>query len=310
MDLRHLHYFLAVADALNVSRAARQLRITQPALSRQIRDLERELGVGLFERGGRQLRLSAAGRDLVERARRVLNEAEAMLQHAQSLRGGDVGELRVGATPQTMERLFPRVLTRFARAYPRVDVRLIEGHPAAVLELLRTGELHIALALHQPERPGSRWIGVVPLLAVSEPTGARVPSDRLELSELRGRPLLLLQRGFGSRELFEAACRVAQVRGEVLLESTAAPTLLALARVGRGVAILPGSVAFDAAGLRVQRLEVNGAPIEAQLAVHWNAERFLPRYAESFMDELAAEARVEYASPSVRASGRRRTKER
>ncbi len=151
---------------------------------------------------------------------------------------------------------------------------------------------------------------MVPLLAVSEPSGAPAPSDRLELRELRGRRLLLLQRGFGSRELFEAACRVAQVGGEVLLESSAAPTLLALARVGRGVAILPGSVAFDAAGLCVQRLEVNGAPIEAQLAVHWNAERFLPRYAESFMDELAAEARAEYTSPSARAPGRPRTKKR
>ena len=160
-----------------------------------------------------------------------------MLQHAQSLQGGDIGVLRAGATPQTMERLFPRVLTRFARDLPRVDVRLIEGHPTGLLELLRTGELHVALALHQPERPGSRWIGVVPLLAVSEPSGAKPSSDRLELRDLRGRPLLHLQRGFGSRELFEAACRVAQVRGEVLLESTAAPTLLALARVGRGVAL-------------------------------------------------------------------------
>jgi DNA-binding transcriptional LysR family regulator len=118
MELRHLHYSLAVADALNVSRAARRVRITQPALSRQVRDLERELGVDLFERGGRQLRLSAAGRELLERARHVLNEAEAMRQHAQSLQGGDVGVLRAGATPQTMERLFPRVLTRFARAIP------------------------------------------------------------------------------------------------------------------------------------------------------------------------------------------------
>jgi DNA-binding transcriptional LysR family regulator len=225
-----------------------------------------------------------------------------------SLQGGDVGVLRVGATPQTMERLFPRVLTRFARSHPRVGVRLIEGHPAAVLELLRTGELHVALVLHQPELESSRWIGVVPLLAVSAASGVRSPSDRLDLRELSGRPLLLLQRGFGSRDLFEAACRVAQVRGEVVLESSAAPTLLALARVGLGVAILPGSVAFDAAGLCVQRLEVNGAPIEAQLAVHRNAERFLPRYAERFMDELAAEARVEYASRPVRASRRPRTK--
>jgi DNA-binding transcriptional LysR family regulator len=303
VELRHLRYFVAVAEALNVSRAARRLRISQPALSRQIRDLEVDLGVSLFEREARRLRLSNAGRDLLDHGRKLLNEADAFRQRAELLSAGDVGVLRVGATPQTLARLFPPVLVRFARLLPRVEVSLMEGHPAALLSLLRDGELQLALALHQPELPGSRLIGVVPLLAVSKSReGSR--ADALAIAELRSRPLLLLARGFGSRDLFEGACRVAQLQPEVLLESSAPATLIAFARAGLGVAIVPGTVPFEQRGLSVQRLELDRAPLQAELAVHWNTGRLLPSYAQRFADELAARAQLEFGPLQARRRGR------
>jgi LysR family cyn operon transcriptional activator len=294
VDLRHLQYFVAVARALNISRAARSLRISQPALSRQLRDLECELGLVLLERG-RTLRLTGAGHDLLEHGQKVLSQVDAFQQRAQSLQGGDVGVLRVGATPQTLERLFPSVLARYCRALPRVDVQLVEATPAAIVDLLRTGELHLGLRLHQPERAFcSRLIGVLPLLAVRRAAGRR--GATLELRELRGERLLLLARGFGTRALFDAACHVAGFHPNVYLESAAAPTLLAFARSGLGVAIIPRSVPFRAHGLGVQRLQLDGTPLEARVAIEWNPERFLPAYAQRFVDELAAQARDAYAS--------------
>src|SRR5215469_10077093 len=101
MELRHLRYFIAVAEGASVSKAADAIRVSQPALSRQIHDLEKEVGVALFERTGRRLHLTGAGEDLVAYARKVLNEAAAFRERARILHSGDTGVLRVGATPQS-----------------------------------------------------------------------------------------------------------------------------------------------------------------------------------------------------------------
>jgi DNA-binding transcriptional LysR family regulator len=100
MELRHLRYFVAVADAGNVSRAAQRLNITQPALSRQIQDLEREFVCRLFDRIGRRIILTRDGEEILERTRRLLADAEALGERARALAGGEAGVLRIGAVPQ------------------------------------------------------------------------------------------------------------------------------------------------------------------------------------------------------------------
>src|SRR5258707_10327266 len=111
MKLRHLRYFVTVADAGTVPRAAAQLSLTQPALSRQIRDLESELGLPLFDRVGRRLHLTAEGENLLERTREILRAADALRERAGALAGGPTGTLRPGAPPHTPEGLLQAVLT-------------------------------------------------------------------------------------------------------------------------------------------------------------------------------------------------------
>jgi DNA-binding transcriptional LysR family regulator len=295
MELRHIRYFLAVAEARAVSRAAARIRISQPALSRQVHDLESELGVRLFDRAGRSLKLTGAGEDLLAYGRRLLNEAEAFRERARVLQSGDTGVLHVGATPQTLQRLLPPILERCRRTMPGVDVRLIDAHPVALLDLIRKGDLHLAFTVHQPELSAAcHPAGIVPLLAVSKKTPQRQRA-RVEVRALEDIPLLLLQRGFGTRDLFDAACRVAHIRQNIFLESSAPATLLALVKAGCGVAILPGTVALNASGFAVQQLTQDGAPIDVRVAVHWNPHRFLPPYAHRFAEELAAHARAEFA---------------
>jgi DNA-binding transcriptional LysR family regulator len=299
MELRHLRYFVAVAEnGGNVSKAAGKIRISQPALSRQVHDLESELGVVLFERTGRRLYLTGAGEDLLAYGRKVLNEATAFRERARVLHGGDAGVLRVGATPQSIQRLFPPVLGQFCKAMPRVDVRLTEAPSVTLLNLIRDGTLHLAFATYEPElRKGAHLVGVMPLYAVSnsEPGGKQT----LEVDALEDVPLLLLQPGFGARELFDAACQVAHIRPPIFLESNAPATLLSLVRAGCGTAILPGTMDLRDSGLRVQRLVQDGVPLEFRVAVHWNPQRFLPPYAERFAEELAAHAVKEYASAAL-----------
>ena len=146
MELRHLRYFVAVADAGSVSRAATQLRVTQPALSRQIRDLETELGLPLFDRVGRRLQLTAAGETLLARTRDVLRAAESLREEAGALAGGATGTLRLGATAQTLESLISAFLVGFRRQWPGVDVRLIEDGGLLVVAQGTSGTRRLAVA--------------------------------------------------------------------------------------------------------------------------------------------------------------------
>ena len=296
MDLRHLRYFLQVAESKSVLSAARKLRLSQPGLSRQIHDLEGELGVDLFERAGRGSALTSAGEDLLHFARRVLSEAEALRERALALRGGTVGVLTAGATPQTLERLFPPVLRRFREALPRVDVRLIEGHAGTLLTLVNQGELHVAVTPYKPAPElDSRRIGRARLLAIRRvQRGVPQLPTSLDLGALEGQPLLLLQRGYGSRDAFDVACHSARLRPRLFLESNSPSTLLSLVRSGEGIAILPTTTSFRRAGLGVSELTLEGSPIDLELAIHWHRQRYLPPYAQRFIDELAAQAHSEF----------------
>src|SRR5262245_21305497 len=145
MDLRRMRTFVAVADQGSVSQAALRLRITQPALSRQIRDLQEELGLKLFERVGRRLSLTGEGDEFLGDCRTLLSHAASVVERAQALRRGNTGVLRVAASPQMIESVFPIFLRSYAKRCPGVHVKLIECAHADQLAKLETGEVHLAI---------------------------------------------------------------------------------------------------------------------------------------------------------------------
>src|SRR5262245_48875521 len=122
VELRHLRYFVAVAELSNVSKAARRLRVAQPALSRQIRDLEHELGVPLLERSSRGVRLTEAGRIFAVEAREVLARTDAAVQSARAVARGEAGELHLGYAPSPTAELLPRALHAFHNVAPNVRI--------------------------------------------------------------------------------------------------------------------------------------------------------------------------------------------
>jgi DNA-binding transcriptional LysR family regulator len=145
MELRHLRYFVAVAEEQNVTRAAERLHVSQPPLSRQIHDLEDELGIALFDHGAKALRLTEAGRVFLEEARAVLRRADEAVRSAQAAAAGQHGQLNVGYAPSLTVEFLAQAVKRFEQANPGVRVRLHDLTTQEMLGALRADKLHVAL---------------------------------------------------------------------------------------------------------------------------------------------------------------------
>src|SRR5258705_851815 len=304
MDMRHLRAFVTIVDTGGFARAGTRLHLSQPALSRQIRAFEVELGVRLFDRIGRRVQLTAEGQDLLRRARDLLTGADSFGERARALKCGKTGVLRGGATPQAMETLLAGFLPRYRRGHPGVDVHLVEDGGIRLATRLEHGDVHLALTASTDARFRRRLLAPLYVLAVlprSFPLGRRTT---LEIAELADSPLLLTRRDFASREWFDAACQLAHLRPRVLLESGAPSTLVALARVGYGIAVVPSNVRIPRNGVRAVPLVQRGAPIGRWLSLAWDPRRSLAPYArksgrESVVFPARASAQPPFARPAA-----------
>lgn len=290
MDLRHVRAFVAIVDAGGFGRAVGRLNLSQPALSRQIRALEAELDVQLFDRIGRRVQLTAEGEDLLRRARGLVMDADSLGERARALKSGQAGVLRVGATPQAMETLLAGFLPRYRRRHSGVDVHLVEDGGVRLAVRLERGDVHVALTASTDTR--FHWRLLVPLyvLAVFPKSHRSGQRPTLEIGELADESLLLPRRDFASREWFDTACQVAHMRPRVLLESGAPSTLLALAQVAYGVAIVPSNVRIPRGRVRAVPVVQRGVPIGRWLSIAWDPRRFLAPYAKHFVEELVTYA--------------------
>jgi DNA-binding transcriptional LysR family regulator len=294
MNLRFLHTFIAVADNAGVGRAAARLNLTQSAVSRQIQALEDELGLRLFARIGRNVRLTSEGEDLLVRSRRLLLEAEAFGQRASALKTGEVGVLRVGATPQVIENLLADFLSRYRKRHAGVEVHLVEEGGSRLPSRLERGDIDVALMPAGDDRYSGRLLYPMYVLAVL-PQGHRLSRRALlDVTDLANEPLLRLSPSFASHGWFEAACQVAHIRPRVMAESVAPQTLIALARTGHGVAVLPSSVRIPREGVRVAVVLHRGVSIGRWTVAAWDSQRFRPPYAVQFVEELVAFCRRNY----------------
>lgn len=293
MDLRHARTFVTVAELGTVSRAAVRLHVAQPALSRQIKELEEELGLRLFDRVGRRILLTGEGEQLLGECRALLNCASAVGERAALLRRGDTGTLRVAGSPQFIEGVFSTFLQVYARCFPGVDVRLVEvASGFDNLAMLERGEIHLGQNLLHATAPDDPRFGNLPLapvelLAACHPDLAIGKGRAIEIDQLARHPLLLLDSGLVFRRSFDAACRLAGVQPLVRFESKAPHSLLAMAESGYGVAIIPSVLRTHRYALRIAEVTYRGTSLREPLTIFWDNRRSLPPYAPEFCRMLA-----------------------
>ena len=245
MELRHLRYFLAVAEELHFGRAASRLHIAQPPLSQQIRKLERELGVALFDRTKRRVELTPAGRALLDETRDVLARAERAVRTAQRAGRGEIGHLAIGFVPSADLDILPRVLRAWRARFPQVEIELHSLLPAAQVEALHDGRIHVGFVRVPVDETGLvvESIQREPLLAAL-PRGHRLArARRVRLADLASDTMILFPRHIapGYHDVFINACRCAGFTPRVLHPGSM-QTNLALVAAGLGVTLMPSSI--------------------------------------------------------------------
>jgi DNA-binding transcriptional LysR family regulator len=305
MDFRRLKTFVTVAEHGTVSKAAALLHVTQPALSRQIGAFEQELGFKLFERSGRRLVLTPRGEQMLGDCRCLLAYAVSIDERAQALRRGDIRVLKIVASALTIGALFPEFLKEYAKRVPNVQLALVEADAADHFSMLENGEAHLAinvvnLVQPQDDRFGSYALPRFQLMAACAPTFDIEASDTIEIDKLAQHPLLLLDQSYATRNVFDAACRVAAVVPKVFMECSAGDALVALAAAGHGVAVIPSALKTDPRTIRAIQVTHRQEPLELTLAVLWNKRRTLRRYAEGFSELLEQYVRENFQVPKPR----------
>jgi DNA-binding transcriptional LysR family regulator len=246
MELRHLRYFVAVAEELSFTRAAERLYTAQPSLSTQIRSLEEELGVQLFERDKKRVYLTQAGRHLLDRARVILSSVQTTKEEVQSAATGIIGKLSIGFTASAMlNAALPLAVRSFKLTFPSVVLHMIEMTSLHQLD----GIHHRSLDLGVLRRPN---IGIPTGVTVEEwnstPLIAAIPSEHplakkkgLYIRELKDMPLIVYPRDAGIGLYWKVLdlCAKFGFRPKVLQEARDATTMIGLVASGFGVAIVP-----------------------------------------------------------------------
>jgi len=261
MELRHLRYFVAVAEELHFRRAAERLHVAQPAVSEQVRKLEAELGVRLLDRDHRSVSLTDAGAAMLDEARQVLVQADVAQRAARQASDRAAGRLRVGYLPDALPLSVPRLLRRFSIMAPDARISFETGGARHLLECVREGRIDVALTCLPAPISGLRVVRIG-----EEGTVAAVPEghpcsgeEEISLGGLERTPLVQLGRPINPAfyDAVLGACAAAGIAPALIeIESPTIEQVLLAVAAGAGIALLPASTAsrFASAGVRFRPL--------------------------------------------------------
>src|SRR5579863_5265376 len=256
MEIQQLRYVCAVADTGNFSRAAERCQVAQPSLSQQILKLEEDLGAKLFDRLGRSVRVTEAGRAFIPRARAIL---EQMDQARSSVAANDAdlrGSVAVGAIPTIAPYLMPGYTAAFAKKYPDAKLRIVEETTSMLVEGLRDLSIDVAI-LALPLRHKDLELFAIrtePLFAVMRRDHPRANAESLALRDLRGESFVMLRDGHCFRDLSIGACAHARIAPHIAFESGQFSSLLGMVAAGVGVSLIPEMAIDRNIGCRYVRI--------------------------------------------------------
>ena len=241
LKLKDLRYLVAVAELRHFGRAAARCFVSQPTLSAQLKKLEQSLGLQLIERAPNNVSLTAAGEQIVARARRIIEASDEVVALARTQRDPLAGPLRLALLPTIGPYLLPRVAPAIRRALPRLELRLYEYQTAPMLERLRGGELDVGILALPVELSGleARELYREAFMVALPERHPLAAHDTLRAADLKGETLLLLEDGHCLRDQALEVCSRVGVREPQDFRATSLETLRQMVATGAGVTLLP-----------------------------------------------------------------------
>lgn len=302
MTVEELRWFVAVADREHVTAAAAELHVSQPALSRALARVQAHVGVPLFDRQGRNLRLNRFGRLYLERARRALAELDAGEEELAAATGaGGGGTVQLAFLHTLGTWLVPALLRGFGAVHPDVTLRLDQGSAQEMTQLLRAGDVDAILTSPRPDDPSIGWhpLATEPLRLALPPGHPLAARKRVRLAEVADEPFVAMKPEYGLRGATDALCAAAGFTPRIAFEGDDIGTLRGLVAAGLGVALLPLA---HAAGAEAEQqptpsLQVADRGAQRLLGLAWDRSRYRSPATEAFLGWVVANGRELAAAP-------------
>ncbi len=271
MEIRQLEYFVAAADSGSITRAAHLCGVAQPSLSQQIHRLEGSLGETLFDRLGRGVVLTDAGRALLPRARRILAEVRDATAHVRDDIEAGEGEFRVGAIPTMAPYLLPRAISVIRTEFPRAEVTVREDLTERLVQAVADGEIDCAVAsspIHH-EQVAAEVVGDEPMVVVAAAGHPIARASPVSLAALRDLPTVTLHEVHCLGQQIAGFCEARRLGRSVVCRATQISTALGFVSMGMGVSIVPRMAARADQQARSGRvyLEFKGAPPRREITI-------------------------------------------
>lgn len=246
MNLRDLHYFVVLAKTQHFGEAAKLCHVSQPTLSMQIKKLEEELGLSLFERNNKHVMLTTHGHLLVERAREVLTNVAEMKELARSVVDPFSGELRLGVIPTLAPYLLPQVMPQIKATFPKLEIWLVEEKTDKLIDKLTAGQLDAAIMAAPINGPFNHQVLFdEPFYFACDENSPLASKQSLQLKQLADLPLMLLEEGHCLREQAMAICKSAKADPRADFSATSLETLRLMVTAGLGVTLMPALAVQD-----------------------------------------------------------------
>lgn len=292
-ELRHIHAFLEVARRGSFTRAAAELRVSQPALTVQVRQLEAQLGVSLFDRNKRRVALTQAGRDLVAPLERVIFDFESVIANTRDFVEHRRGIVTVGALPSIAAGLLPRAMKQLADDHPGIVVRVTDALAGRIAALVKTGEIDFGISSQMPTDRELTYHHLITdrLCAFAVPDHPLVRKKTATLRDLVAYPLILLVKESSVRDIFERALEKEGLKITVAHESIYMSTALGMAHAGLGVAVLPESALQVASHPALRIVPVSSPALTRKIGIIRKPGRSLSPAAVKLVDVLRQLAR-------------------
>lgn len=291
MELNQLLYFLEVAKQRSFTGAARELHISQPAISKMIQSLEEELGVLLLDRSSRHVTLTDYGLTVQQQATKVFR----LLQDLQ-VELGDVthlqkGSLRIGLPPMVGEMFFPRILSQFHQQYPNIKIKLHEGGSKKVAQDVAEGNLDVGVSLYPVKEDMFDFYEFAkdPLRLIVSAAHPLASRATVKLGDLHAEPFILYRQDFGLREIIYDACVQSGFKPDIVCETSQWEFMSKIVADGLGVALLPQKVCHELHNAKIKVIPIDDPPIFWHLALIWRKNTYLPQAAQKWISVATAQ---------------------